>query len=162
MEVLLATGILLACLTVLGQLAFVGRRHAESAERATTAQLICRTKLNEILVGAAPMTSIQGQLVTEMPGWMYSVEVQPLDHLDLTSLRATVWQDETDGQGKHPGRTFSLTRWMHDSPQDTEDIFESSSSFNPKPEAMAGAMYGRSIPMPAIASGFGLNEVGRK
>jgi len=32
-------------------------------------------------------------------------------------------------------------------------------SFNPKPEAMAaGAMCGQSIPLPAIASGFGLNE----
>jgi len=32
------------------------------------------------------------------------------------------------------------------------------SSFNPKPEAMAGATCGRSNPLPAIASGFGLNE----
>jgi len=31
-------------------------------------------------------------------------------------------------------------------------------SFNPKPEAMAGATSERSIPLPAIASGFGLNE----
>jgi len=31
-------------------------------------------------------------------------------------------------------------------------------SFNPKPEAMAGGTYGRSIPLAAIASGFGLNE----
>ena len=30
--------------------------------------------------------------------------------------------------------------------------------FNPKPEAMAGAACGRSIPPRAIASGFGLNE----
>jgi len=35
---------------------------------------------------------------------------------------------------------------------------ETSSSFNPKPEAMAGAMRGRPIPLPAIASGFGLND----
>jgi len=34
-------------------------------------------------------------------------------------------------------------------------------SFNPKPEATAGATRGRSIPLPAIASGFGLNEVHR-
>jgi len=31
-------------------------------------------------------------------------------------------------------------------------------SFNPKPEAMVGVTYRRSIPLPAIASGFGLNE----
>ena len=34
---------------------------------------------------------------------------------------------------------------------------KAASSFNPKPEAMAGAPCGRSIPLPAIASGFGLN-----
>ena len=40
------------------------------------------------------------------------------------------------------------------------DVF----SFNPKPEAMAGAMCGRSILLPAVAYGFGLNDVafGRK
>jgi hypothetical protein len=32
------------------------------------------------------------------------------------------------------------------------------SSFNPKPKATAGAARGRSIPLPAIASGFGLND----
>jgi len=33
-----------------------------------------------------------------------------------------------------------------------------SCSFNPKPEAMADAACGRSMPLPAIAFGFGLNE----
>jgi len=36
------------------------------------------------------------------------------------------------------------------------------SSFNPKPEAMACATRGRSMPLPAIASGFGLNEEVRR
>jgi hypothetical protein len=35
-------------------------------------------------------------------------------------------------------------------------------SFNPKPEAMAGATPGRCIPLLAIASGFGLNEKVRR
>jgi len=35
------------------------------------------------------------------------------------------------------------------------------SSFNPKPKAMAGAASGQSIPLPAIASGFGLNGIDR-
>jgi len=30
--------------------------------------------------------------------------------------------------------------------------------FNPKPKAMAGDTCGRSIQLPAIASGFGLND----
>ena len=35
-------------------------------------------------------------------------------------------------------------------------------SFNPKPEAMAGATHGRSVPLHAVASGSGLNEFGSR
>jgi len=35
---------------------------------------------------------------------------------------------------------------------------ETTPSFNPKPEATADVTCGRSIPLHAIASGFGLNE----
>ena len=54
---MLATSILLACLIVLGELASVGRRHARDAEQLTAAQLVCRSRLNEILAGAAPLES---------------------------------------------------------------------------------------------------------
>jgi hypothetical protein len=39
---------------------------------------------------------------------------------------------------------------------------ETESSFNPKPEAMAGATCGPSNPLPAIAYGFGLNLIVRQ
>lgn len=117
LEVILATAILLACLIVLGQMAYVGRRNAESAADATTAQLICRSKLNEILVGAAPVASVESQPVADMPGWAYSVEVESLDQLGLVSLRVTAMRDPAESESdasQRSGEQFALTRWMHD------------------------------------------------
>jgi Tfp pilus assembly protein PilV len=106
MEVLLAISILLACLLVLGQMATVGRQHAEDAESLTVAQLLCQAKLNEILIGAQPMASQSATPIPEMPGWAYEVEVQSLDQYDLSAIRVTVAPEETDERDRTPGQTF--------------------------------------------------------
>ncbi len=124
LEVILATAILLACLIVLGQMAYVGRRNAEDSADATTAQLICRSTLNEILVGAAPAASVDSQPVAGMPGWVYSIEVESLDQFGLISLRVTTMQDpvESGSATSQPtGKQFTLTRWMHDASSAVDD-----------------------------------------
>ncbi|MCH5374803.1 MAG: hypothetical protein JJ992_12580 [Planctomycetes bacterium] len=113
MEVLLASGILLSCLVVLGQMAVVGRQHAEDAESLTAAQIACQAKLNEILVGAAPLASQPATSIEGMTGWSYQVEVQPLQQYDLVSLRVTVSPEPAAIDTKRPGKSFSLVRWMH-------------------------------------------------
>ena len=122
MEVLLATSILLGCLVVLGELAAVGRRHAHDAEHLTTAQLISRTKLNEILAGVELVSSVQEQPLQDAPGWVYSVEVEPLDRLGLASVRVTVSENlpELDEAANlRRVRQFTLTRWIRDPDQQT-------------------------------------------
>jgi len=122
MEVLLATSLLLGCLVVLGELAAVGRRHAYDAEHLTAAQLICQTKLNEILAGVELVSSVQDQPLEEAPGWVYSVEVESLDRLGLASVRVTVSEDlsELDGAANpRPAKQFTLTRWIRDPYQQT-------------------------------------------
>jgi hypothetical protein len=108
--------ILLACLIVLGQMAVVGRKNAEDAANVTTAQLICRTKLNEILIDAASLTSVDAQPVVDHPGWVYSVDVEPMERFGLVSLRVSVIQESTDSSSdstENTGSRFTLTRWMH-------------------------------------------------
>ncbi len=51
LEVLLATGILIGSSIVLMELATIGMQHAASARDRSHAQLICQTKLNEIVAG---------------------------------------------------------------------------------------------------------------
>lgn len=121
MEVLLAVGILLACAIVLGDLAGVGRRHATSAEAMSTSQLFCQTKLNEIVSGATPATTVQNQPIAELPGWLYSIEVESLGQFDLARLRVTVWQQPRHNEADAAGATssdrkhqFSLVRWIPD------------------------------------------------
>ena len=108
--------ILLVCLIVLGELASVGRRHARDAEQLTAAQLLARSRLNEILAGAAPLESQSASDDAELPGWSWKVQVEPLGRLGLSSVTVTVARvpaetlETPTGSG---GKSFSLTRWVH-------------------------------------------------
>ncbi len=116
LEVMLATGILLACLIVLGELASVGRRHARDAEQLTAAQLLARSRLNEILAGAAPLESQPAGDMPDLPGWCCKVEVEPLGRLGLSSVTVTVARipaEELESPTGGGGKSFSLTRWVH-------------------------------------------------
>lgn len=116
LEVMLAIGILLACLTVLGEMAYVGRKTAEDVEQLTTAQLLCQTQLNSILAGSLPWDSADHQPIADAPGWVYTVEIQPLDSFDLAELRVTVSPEPTaDDHQPTGGRQFTLVRWMRPS-----------------------------------------------
>jgi hypothetical protein len=115
--VILATSILLASLIVLGELAALGRKHADDAETLTTAQLICQTKLNEILVGAVPATPVEDQPVDDAPGWIYSVEVDSLGQYGLVSLQVTashVAESTEELASETAIEQFRLIRWMRD------------------------------------------------
>ena len=116
LEVMLATGILLGCLVVLGELAAVGRRHARDAEQLTEAQLLARSRLNEILSGAAPLESQPASDDAELPGWSCKVAVEPLGRFGLSSVTVTVARvpaGTLDTPTGSVGKSFSLTRWVH-------------------------------------------------
>jgi hypothetical protein len=121
MEVLVATTLLLGSMIVLSELAGLGRRHAESAQDYATAQLLCENKMSEILVGLAPLASVEaepfetelmmdetdglettdGELTTideefdvgeeSQEEWLHSIEIESLDYPGLVSVRVTVW-----------------------------------------------------------------------
>lgn len=122
LEVIIAAAILLGSLVVLGQLATVGRMHIHDADDLTTAQLLSQSKLNEILAGVELLRSVEDQALVEAPGWVYSVEVEPLDRLGLASLRVTVSQDRSEldeDDEARPAKRFTLTRWIRDPGQET-------------------------------------------
>jgi Tfp pilus assembly protein PilV len=120
LEVMLATSILLACLIVLGELASVGRRHARDAEQLTAAQFLCRSRLNEMLAGAAPLESQAASEVPSLPGWSWRVQVEPLGRYSLSSVTVTLARVapatlDAPAGGGGGGKRFSLTRWVHSS-----------------------------------------------
>ncbi len=108
---MLATGILLGCAIVLSELAAIGRHHATSAESLSTAQWLCQNRLNEILAGVAPLENVDSAPLDDDPGWLYSVDVEPVGQVGLESVRVTVTEDTG---GARVGQTFSLLRWLRD------------------------------------------------
>ena len=93
LEVLIATAVLLACMIVLTDLAHLGKLHATDAENLAAAQLICQTRLNEMLAGAKPIRAVSGEHPQELPGWILSVEVEPLKKSGLVAVRIIVKED---------------------------------------------------------------------
>jgi prepilin-type N-terminal cleavage/methylation domain-containing protein len=118
LEVLLATAILVGSLVVLSELAAIGRIHASAAEDGAAAVRICRSVTSAILAGIEPVSPVREQPVDDEPGWLYSVEVEPVDRPGLVAIRVTVRQEEAES-----GRPveFSLVRWIRDPRQPAGD-----------------------------------------
>lgn len=116
MEIILASGILLACLVVLGQLASQGRHHIEDIETLSTAELACQTRLNELLCGAVPLSAVENEPLAELPGWVVSVQVEPLERRGVSALRVTVSEEPDEesaaGEERPSGPRFTLVRWI--------------------------------------------------
>jgi hypothetical protein len=96
--------------------------HAEDAEGLTAAQLVCQTKLNEILAGLEPLRSVENEPVADAPGWIYSVEIGSVDRLGLASLRVAVSEEIAELEDAAEDRRrerFALTRWVRSPDRET-------------------------------------------
>jgi hypothetical protein len=111
LEVLLATGILLGCVIVLSELARIGSRSASAAQDLAQAQLLCQTRLNELLAGIAPLEQVHAASIDGTSGWVVSVDLEPLESRGLLAVRVTVSQDAP--QRPHPAHC-TLVRWIRD------------------------------------------------
>jgi type II secretory pathway pseudopilin PulG len=117
LEVLLATSILIGSSIALLELAMIGNRHANSARDLSRSQRVCQTKLNEILTGLAPLEVVRPTEVEGEPGWIYWVDLRPLEQSDLTVLEVSAAHQPTPE--KQLAR-FSLVRWVQ-APRDPSD-----------------------------------------
>ena len=64
---ILATGILLGASIVLAELASIGSRQASAARDLAQSQLLCQTRLNEIVAGIEPMVGVQDTPLADAP-----------------------------------------------------------------------------------------------
>jgi len=142
LEVILALAIAAGSIAVLGEASRLALRNAEVARDLARAQLLCESKLAEVVTGiiaAEAVSNVAFDATTTAsidpnePAWLYSIETQPTDEDGLISVRVTVTRDLP--AAKYPVR-FSLVRWMPDpnatsstdSGQNTESSGNSSSS----------------------------------
>jgi Tfp pilus assembly protein PilV len=110
LEVLLATSILLGCVIVLGGLASIGSRRARVAEDLSRAELLCETKMAELLAGAAPVEAVTEEPLEDQPGWVVSIETTPTLHAGVTAIRVTVAAAAVEPPAK--AQQVSLVRWV--------------------------------------------------
>jgi len=154
LEVILALAILLGAVAVLGELARLTLENARIARDQARAQLLCESKLAEILAGIAPPEPVEGAPaettddlgLSAEPEWLYSVEMEPAEQEGLVAVRVRVYQDLPPE--KRPVE-FSLVRWMIDPgvefPEETTQTDQSSGqSAEPSSSQPAGGQDGRS------------------
>lgn len=116
LEVILALAILLTSLAAIGQLVYNAYRNAARVRDLTRAQLIAESILAELNAGALPPETVADAPVEDIddtvePGWLYTVDIAPLELDGLLSVQVTVAQDPS--MVAHPVQ-FSLTQWMLD------------------------------------------------
>jgi len=116
LEVILALAILAGAVVVLGELARQGLESTRIARDLTCAQLLCESKLAELVAGAEIPEPVQDMPLTtlEVPStstWLYSIEVLDTGEEGLVSVWVTVTQDPATE--RRPVRC-TLVRWMLD------------------------------------------------
>ena len=120
MEEILALAVLAGAIAVLGEASRQALRNADAARNMARAQLLCESKLAEIVTGITPLQPVDkaafdatttASLDPAEPAWLYSIETEPTDEDGLISVRVTVTRDLPAVQ--HPLQ-FSLVRWLPD------------------------------------------------
>ena len=110
LEVILALAILALSMAAIGELIRIGTHSARHAQDMTKAQILCESKLSEIVAGAAPYDPITRAAMPLDPDWYYTVQLQPTEEEGLMALGVTV---ETHIDRTHP-LAFTLVRWVPD------------------------------------------------
>ena len=121
LEVILALAILAGSIAAIGEVMRSSLRAAGESRDLTQAQLLCESKMAEVVVGIEPLEPILGVAFELEPQWLYSVDILPLESGELLAVMVTVEQDPE--RVSRPAR-FSLVRWVSDITTIVEEIVE--------------------------------------
>lgn len=127
LEVILALTILGVSLAVLGEMTRWGLRNAGYARDMTQAQLLCESKMSEIVAGLVAPEPVTGASFAaedlidpdDPVGWVYTIELAETDQPGLVAVAVTVSQNLPPE--RKPARC-SLVRWIPDPGIETYDI----------------------------------------
>ena len=115
LEVILSIAILALALMAIGDLIATGFRSAKNAEELSEAQILCDTKMAEVVAGVLPLESSAGNTIEENPEWEYDVEIEPAALPGLLQIRVRVRQSDAALPVE-----FFIDRWMQDPDFDPE------------------------------------------
>jgi len=125
LEVILATAIIAASSMVLLRLISTGTQHQRRGERRATAQMICQSLIDQMMINPELQQSVEDQAVEGHPDWKYTTQIEPTEHQGLIRVRiraaeAPVNIQRTRNDGDYD---FELVRWMR-----TEERMDDSDS----------------------------------
>lgn len=126
LEILLSIAILGGSLVVIGSLVTTGYRSAMEARLRSEGNILCDTKMAEVMAGIIELSSVSGAKIEENEDWVYTLQVEPSDQLGLLFVRLTVQQ--TPDAADTP-LSLSLVRFVPDPDYDptADDELNSSS-----------------------------------
>lgn len=122
LEVILSMAILGISMTAIGALVSNGYRAALETRLRSDGNLLCETKMSEVVAGIIELESTNGVPIEENQEWEYSIQVEPSDQLGLLFVRVSVMQ--TDDASINPIE-ISFVRFLPDpdyEPDPLEDL----------------------------------------
>lgn len=125
LEILIALGIFLAAVTVIGQLVGTGSQAATGAQFKSEAARRCETVMAEATAGVIPLQSTGEAAFEDDPQWTWSLTVTDAVHADMLQVEAIVSRKSRQGP---PQVTFNLVRWIRDPELWLQSTVESSST----------------------------------
>jgi type II secretion system protein I len=134
LEVLLALAILVGAMVALGELGRIGSKCVKITRDLTRAELLCESKMAEIVSGYTSPESVQQATIENADAddsspWVYSIDVQTVDQ-GLLAVCVTVQHDSPTSPRP---LSFSLTRWIPDPEATSSDSSNSSSTESTSP-----------------------------
>lgn len=136
LEVILALAILAMSVALLSQITKQSTDNGLMAQRLATAQMLCESKMSEVLAGAIPLTTTPWTPITDSlrnGNWNYQIQTVTAQQKDMVGVRLSV-TDQPNTTTENP-ELFFIVRWMIDPnlgldtlPQSTDSESGSTSS----------------------------------
>jgi len=115
LEVVLALSILAVTAALLTQITKQATDNGRMAQRLSTAQMLCESKMSEVLAGAIPLTTSSWTQITDSgrrSPWYYQIQTSTAERPNMIGVRLSV-TDQPDATNGNP-ELFFIVRWMID------------------------------------------------
>ncbi|MDR1385572.1 MAG: prepilin-type N-terminal cleavage/methylation domain-containing protein [Planctomycetaceae bacterium] len=115
-EILLSLTVLTAGLAALSAMTSRAGRTAAAAEELSSAQLACKTRINEILAGAKPIAPTFREPISGLEHWFLSIELMPTNKPELTAVSVSASRERlpSDTNSRMGGANrFEITIWIN-------------------------------------------------
>jgi general secretion pathway protein I len=113
LEVVLALTILAVAAALLAQVTTQATNNGLMAQRLAVAQMLCESKMSEVLSGAIPLTSSSWTQITDSRrrgNWYYQIQTVSAQRPNMIGVRLSV----TDQPDSSNPELFFIVRWMID------------------------------------------------